>query len=354
MNGQDWVVTTNNGNGVNVNSDSGFLDLVDDGADGDRFATFAGRINTGNGSPSNSSQIDQTGIEIDPAGIGQEHTLSFSVAWNQVADRTDDEVAISAWVFDGEDSSELAMTRYVHGTPSTSPGDNNWERTSLTFTPTSSTINLRFQETTINSDLSDTMLDHVTLTYTPVTNNNILSPSFEQKDEDGVGGQDWTVTNNNGTGVNVSDAEGAADKINDGADGDRFATFLGTMNTGNGSPSNGAQIDQTGIAIDPAGIGQEHTLSFSVAWLQGVDRTSDDVAISAWVFDGGDSSELAMTRYVVQTPSTSPGDNIWERTSFTFTPNSSTIDLRFQETTPNSGASDAMLDHITLTYTPIP
>lgn len=187
-----------------------------------------------------------------------------------------------------------------------------------------------------------------------VTNDNILSPSFEQTDEDGINGQDWQVTTNSGSGVNVSNDTTYKNIIDDGADGDRFATFFGTMNTGNGSPSNGAQIDQNGIAIDPAGIGQEHTLSFSVAWLRGAPRTSDNAAISAWVFDGDDSSELATTRYVHGTPSTSTGDNNWERTSLTFTPTSSTIDLRFQETTPNSGASDAMLDHITLTYVPIP
>jgi len=126
------------------------------------------------------------------------------------------------------------------------------------------------------------------------------------------------------------------------------------MNTGDGSQSNGSQIDQTGIAIDLAGIGQEHTLSFSVAGNQVVNGTDDDVAISAWVFDGDDGSELGFTRYVVTTPSTSVGDNNWERTFLTFTPTSSTIDLRFQETTPNSGLTDAALDHITLTYPPVP
>ena len=187
-----------------------------------------------------------------------------------------------------------------------------------------------------------------------VSNDNILSPSFEQTDEDNDGSQDWVVTNNDGNGVIVDEDNGFNDLVNDGADEDQFALFAGRFNNGSAGPGDHSQIDQAGIAIDPAGIGQEHTLSFSVADNEVAPRSSDQIAISAWVFDGDDNSQLGFTRYVVQTPSNSVGDNNWERTSLTFTPTSSTIDLRFQETTVNSDLSDAALDHITLTYTPIP
>ncbi len=112
------------------------------------------------------NQCRDHGLDIpaEVAVVGVEHTLSFSQTWLNVGPGSDGE--ITAMVFDGGTTDVLGSLAFI-GNQSSGEGSNNWTRTSLTFTPTSSTIDLRFQETTANSTATDVQLDALTLTYIP-------------------------------------------------------------------------------------------------------------------------------------------------------------------------------------------
>ena len=159
--------------------------------------------------------------------------------------------------------------------------------------------------------------------------------SLESTDGDPVSGH-MTISGTTYGGGDAHEGTRVAAYFGNQDDGERFCLALESRDDGDG-----AELFQT---ISVGALNAEHTLSFWGKRGGG----SGTVELTAYVTsDGGSLGDLA-------TETQSYSSTTWVEKLVSFTPTTSTVEIRFKETTGDSNARDPALDDLSLTYIPEP